>query len=114
MQSFVELVGGFVFSVQRTFGMIMLAGVAVSAIIGITIWATAPIVAEEVGDRVEKMAGAELGDSEERREAYREASCAKATANAANAWEKALDSGSLDQAEEMIEKLDIAREAACS
>ena len=54
MQAFVDLVGGIVGSIQKMILVLIGAGILISIIIGLTITATAPVVADEMGERAER------------------------------------------------------------
>lgn len=54
MQAFVDMVGNIVWGIQKFYMMLLLFGFAVTVVIGLTIYATAPTVAERVGERAER------------------------------------------------------------
>lgn len=55
MQAFVDLVGKIIWSIQKFYMMLLFFGFAVTVVLAITIYATAPTVADEVGDRAERL-----------------------------------------------------------
>ena len=111
MQALIDLVGGFVGSVQKTIAMVLLAGLALSAIIALTIYGTAPVIAEEAGDRVESFADARI---EEAVEEGRAAKCDQLRARAAVAWNDAVNSGAEERAYAQIDELDRQAERYCT
>ena len=111
MQQFVEMVGGFVGGVQRMFGMVLLAGLALSVIIAVTIYATAPVIAEEAGERIEGFAERELAQAMDEQRAAR---CDRLRAKAAAAWDRAIADNAGDRAYQQIDELDRQAERYCN
>ena len=111
MQAFVDLVGGFAGGVQRMFGMVLLAGLALAAIIAVTIYATAPVIAEETGERVENFAEARMSEALEEQRA---ANCDRLKAKAAAAWESAIGNHESERAYAAVDRIDREAERYCN
>ena len=111
MQQFVELVGGMVGSVQKMFAMMLLAGVAIAVILSLTVYATAPVVAEEAGDRVQAYADKQLDAAMEEQRARE---CDRLKAKAAAAWNDAVDDHSQERAYAQIDEIDRQAERVCN
>ncbi len=111
MQGFIDLVTGFAGGVQKVMVMVLLSGLALSAIVGLTIYGTAPIIAEEAGERMEKYVEARM---EHTLTDSRAMHCERLRAKASKIWNEAVDNGTEDRVTERIDELDRQAGRICN
>ena len=111
MQSLVDLVHAITGSFQRVILLIGAIFIVVVLIITGGLTLTAPVVAEEIGERAEAIGERHINAAMEEQRALQ---CERYTRQAKDAWDRAVTNGTLDRDSARIDDLDLKRDTFCN